>query len=159
MPQALDKQCFPGRSNLGPIGSEWFQMGQIREFSRSDFSTFQLCEPKCTEIWSEKVLNLSNLRRGQSLRAKKCTGIWSSKKSRICHIWGQSDPLWAHITSLMLSSSLLPHIDTSHPWPQWHDLKSPCDLSLAIDLWLCLTCARDTSSTNNGGETGNPMQM
>ena len=30
--------------------SDWAQMGRIREFFLSDFSTFWLYEPKCTEI-------------------------------------------------------------------------------------------------------------
>ena len=30
--------------------SDWPQMGQIQDFFRSDFSTFWLTEPKCTEI-------------------------------------------------------------------------------------------------------------
>ena len=35
-------------------------MGQIRDFFRSDFSTFWLGEPKCIEKWSSKVQDLSN---------------------------------------------------------------------------------------------------
>ena len=30
--------------------SDWPQMGQIRDFLRSDFSTIWLAEPNCTEI-------------------------------------------------------------------------------------------------------------
>ena len=51
--------------------SDWPQMGQIRDFFKSAFSTFWRPAPKCTEIWSEK--------------------------SRICPIWGQSEPLWGRI--------------------------------------------------------------
>ena len=40
----------------------WAQMRQIRDFFRSDFRTFWLGEPKCSEIWSEKVPDLSHLR-------------------------------------------------------------------------------------------------
>ena len=47
--------------------SDWLKMGRIRDFFRSDFRTFWLGEPKCSEIWSEK--------------------------SRICPISSQSDPL------------------------------------------------------------------
>ena len=39
--------------------SDWPQMGQIRDFFRSYFSTFWLTEPKCTQIWSEKRLGFS----------------------------------------------------------------------------------------------------
>ena len=52
-------------------GSDWPQMGQIRDFFRSDFSTFWR--------WRQNVLK-SDL-----------------KKSRICPIWGQSDPFWGQI--------------------------------------------------------------
>ena len=41
--------------------SDWSQMGQIRNFFRSDFRTFWRPAPKCSEIWSEKVLDLSHL--------------------------------------------------------------------------------------------------
>ena len=40
---------------------DWYKMWQIRDFFRSDFSTFWLEEPKCTEIWSEKLPDLSQL--------------------------------------------------------------------------------------------------
>ena len=42
-------------------GSYWPQMGHIREFFSSDVSTFWLAEPKCSEIWSEKVPDLSHI--------------------------------------------------------------------------------------------------
>ena len=41
--------------------SDWPKMGQIQHIFRSDFSTFWLGEPKCTEISSEKVPDLSDL--------------------------------------------------------------------------------------------------
>ena len=37
-------------------GSDWPQMGHIRDFFISDFSTFWRGAPKCTEIWYEKNL-------------------------------------------------------------------------------------------------------
>ena len=43
-------------------GSDWLQMGQIRDFFRSDFRTFWRTAPKCSEIWSEKVTDLFHLR-------------------------------------------------------------------------------------------------
>ena len=49
-------------------GSDWTQMGQIRNFFR--LHSVHFCSP------SQDVLN-SDL-----------------KKSRICQIWDQSDPLW-----------------------------------------------------------------
>ena len=45
----------------GHRGSDWPQMEKIRDFFRSDFSTIWLTEPKCTEIWSENVPDLSHL--------------------------------------------------------------------------------------------------
>ena len=36
-------------------------MGQIQDFFRSHFRTFWLGEPKCSEIWSEKLTDLSHL--------------------------------------------------------------------------------------------------
>ena len=33
-------------------GSDWTQIGQIRDFLRSDFSTFWLVEPKYIDNWS-----------------------------------------------------------------------------------------------------------
>ena len=36
-------------------------IGQIRDFFTSNFSTFWLGEPKCTEIWSEKGLDFYHL--------------------------------------------------------------------------------------------------
>ena len=42
--------------------SNWPQMGQTMEFfSKTDFSTFWLIEPKYTEMWSDKVPDLSYL--------------------------------------------------------------------------------------------------
>ena len=41
--------------------SDWPQMRLIRDFFRSDFSIFWLAEPKCTEIWSQKVPDLPHL--------------------------------------------------------------------------------------------------
>ena len=40
----------PSMSGLTPNSSDWPQMGQIRDFFRSDFSTCWLGEPTCTEI-------------------------------------------------------------------------------------------------------------
>ena len=57
-------------------------MGQFRDFSRSDFSTFWLTEPKCTEIWSEQVPDFPIL--GQS-------GLLWSKN---WHPWILRDRLW-----------------------------------------------------------------
>ena len=42
-------------------GSNWPKIGHIRDFFRSDFSTFWPDQPKCTEIWSEKAPGLSHL--------------------------------------------------------------------------------------------------
>ena len=42
------------------IGSNCPKMVEIRNFFRSDFSTFLLGEPKCTEIVSEKVPDFSH---------------------------------------------------------------------------------------------------
>ena len=49
-------------------GSDWPKIGKIQGFFRSDFSAFGAGAPNALE---------SDL-----------------KKSRICPIWGQSDPLW-----------------------------------------------------------------
>ena len=40
---------------------DWTKMGQILDFFKSDVSTFWLSEPKCTEIWSENIPDLSYL--------------------------------------------------------------------------------------------------
>ena len=48
----------PNWVRLAPNGT----IRQIWDFFRSDFSTFWLTEPKCTEIWSENTLDLSHLR-------------------------------------------------------------------------------------------------
>ena len=53
-------------SKMGQIGP---QIGQIRDFFRSDFSTFGAGAPNALK---------SDL-----------------KKPRICPIWGQSEPLWS----------------------------------------------------------------
>ena len=91
-------------------GSDWPQMDQIRDFFRSDFSTFWRgakmywnliwkspgfvpTEPKCTEIWSEKVPDLSH--------------------------WGLSEPLWCQTwTSVSATTGLgVKSWDNSDPWP------------------------------------------
>ena len=46
---------------------DWPQMGQIKEFFKSDFSTFWLAEQKITEI--EKVPDLTHLGQSDSLLA------------------------------------------------------------------------------------------
>ena len=95
-------------------GSNCPKMGKIRDFFRSDFSTFWLEEPKCTEIWSEKVPEFSNFRTiwltlgtnkldiysnrncsigsinwttRQTTETKdaKCTEIWSEKVTDFSH--------------------------------------------------------------------------
>ena len=44
------------RLSILPLcGSTRTKMGKIRDFFRSDFSTFWRGAPKCTKIWSEKV--------------------------------------------------------------------------------------------------------
>ena len=62
---------------LVKFGSDWPQMGQIKDFLRP-------VESKCAEIRFEKVPDLSN--------EQKSTEIWT-EKSQIRLIWGQSDPL------------------------------------------------------------------
>ena len=52
-------------------GSDWPQIRQIRDFFRSDFSTF----------WRLRQNVLKS----------------DLKRSRICRIWGQSDPFWVQI--------------------------------------------------------------
>ena len=42
----LVQECQVNSQN----GSDWHQLGQIRDFFRSDFSTFWLAGPKFTEI-------------------------------------------------------------------------------------------------------------
>ena len=68
------------------IWSDWYQIGQIWEFFKISFSTFWLAEPKCTET--------------------------DLKKSQICRICGQSDPIWmANIT--LLAASCPPSVSKS----------------------------------------------
>ena len=37
-------------AGMSDLGSDWPEMGQNRDFFRSDFSIFWLADPKCTEI-------------------------------------------------------------------------------------------------------------
>ena len=73
----------PGRSHLVPKWVSSAQMGQIRDFFISYFSTFWRRAPKCTEIWSEKSRICE--------RQTYVNVTW--KKYRICPISGQFDPL------------------------------------------------------------------
>ena len=54
-----DLETLSSANRDGRFGSKVCQIGpqiwQVRDFFRSDFSTFCLREPKYTEIWSEKV--------------------------------------------------------------------------------------------------------
>ena len=98
------------------------QMGQIMwDFFRWDSSTFRLGEPKCTDIWSEKVPDLSHLGPIEPNVQKS-----DLKKCRICPIWGQSAPLWAQIWS---------------PWTEasketcWHCIQSAKTTQIP-HMWL-----------------------
>ena len=63
-------------SKVSQIGPNWDKSGT---FFRSDFSTFWLAEPKCTEVWSEKSPGFVSF--GANLTLPKCTEIWFEKKS------------------------------------------------------------------------------
>ena len=71
-------------------GSDWIrtQMRQILDFFRSESSTFWLGEPKCTEIWSERV----------QVRICPKNLIW--KSPGFVPFGGQSDPLLVEIRHL-----------------------------------------------------------
>ena len=59
----LRRLTLTGMSDLGIMLAKLPPNGTIHDFFRWDFSTFWLCEPKFTEFWTEKVHNLSHLRR------------------------------------------------------------------------------------------------
>ena len=61
VPDQWSGEVITGVSDVGP---KWVRLApnrQIRDFFRSYFSTFWLGEPKCAEIRSEKVMDLSHL--------------------------------------------------------------------------------------------------
>ena len=104
---------------------DWPQMGQIRDFFRSDFSTFWRGAPKCTEIWSEKVPDFSHF--GPELKSKmywkviwkglrfkpfgsKSDLIWNNSDiiAKTCYIWSQPKPnLRLNLKSMQLRLKLL----------------------------------------------------
>ena len=96
----------------GPNGPDCLKMGQIWDFFRSDFSTFWLSEPKCTEIWSEKVPDLSLS--GPSER------LW--------------DQIWNSWVEVMMKtmSSMMNDIDVSTT------MIYPASYDSSIDKWLVI---------------------
>ena len=54
--------ALTGMSDLPPNCIKLTQTTQISNFFRSDFSTFSRTTPKCTEIWSENLPDLFQLR-------------------------------------------------------------------------------------------------
>ena len=69
-------------------------MGQIRDYFRLDFSTFWRGAPKCTEIWSEKVPDLSHL--GQIWPTSLGQMTWNDAVS--LRSWDDADQ-WHQLTS------------------------------------------------------------
>ena len=104
-----------GGKNFGP---KWVNPGLFqrillyilaRKFFRSDFSTFWLSEPKCTEIWSEKHQNVVK---------------YHLKKSRICPIWGQSEAHWSQAWNPWMRSEKSSGISFKDDVCCWVDTQS-----------------------------------